>query len=202
MVHIQHGCARREGVLCCSNNAVLVSRQLPVRGMCSATQAANLLDQACSDTDNRGGVGFSLLPSGGRAGTGASAALASAAGGVGDAAAKQQQLVRRASKALLKQVEETRRKYTAEVEGLKAELHLLGKQLAKDRRDADLASVTAAAAKKAALEATEELERVNDDLLRARRAVQQLHRWACVFWRGACFCGVCGVASRIELLVG
>lgn len=91
-------------------------------------------------------------------------------------AAKQQQLVRRASKALLKQVEETRRKYSAEVEGLKAELQLLNKQAQKDRREADLASVTAAAAKKAALEATEEPERINDDVLRAKRTVHQLNR--------------------------
>lgn len=98
-------------------------------------------------------------------------------------AAKQQQLVRRASKALLKQVEETRRKYTVEVDGLKAELQLLGRQAQKDRREADLASVTAGAAKKAALEATEELERLNDEVLRAKRTLQQLHRCAATFIR-------------------
>lgn len=125
--------------------------------MC-ASQAATLLDQACNQDDVK------RTP----------AARAAAAPG-GDAA-QQQQLVRRASKALLKQVEETRRKYTSEVEGLKAELQLLNRQAQKDRRDADLASVTAAAAKKAALEATEELERVNDEVLRAKHTVQQLNR--------------------------
>jgi len=100
---------------------------------------------------------------------------------------QQQQLVWRASKALLKQVEETRRKYTAEVEGLKAELQLLNKQARKDRRDADLASVTAAAAKKAALEATEELERLNDDVLRSKRALQQLNRSANPVDAGVCW---------------
>ena len=121
-------------------------------------QAATLLDQACNHDDTSMSAG--------------KASMAAA----GSDAAKQQQLVRRASKALLKQVEESRRKYTAEVDGLKAELQLLNRQALKDRRDADLASVTAAAAKKAALEATEELERINDDVLRAKRAVQQLHR--------------------------
>jgi hypothetical protein len=116
------------------------------------------LDQACSHD-----------------GRDTSAAQASTAAAAADAA-KQQQLVRRASKALLKQVEETRRKYTAEVEGLKAELQLLNKQAQKDRREADLASVTAAAAKKAALEATEELESINHDVLRAKRTMQQLNR--------------------------
>lgn len=100
---------------------------------------------------------------------------------------QQQQLVWRASKALLKQVEETRRKYTAEVEGLKAELQLLSKQAQKDRRDADLASVTAAAAKKAALEATEELERLNDEVLRSKRALQQLNRSANPVDAGICW---------------
>jgi hypothetical protein len=115
------------------------------------------LDQACSQDDVKR----------------APAARTAAPGGD---AAQQQQLVRRASKALLKQVEETRRKYTSEVEGLKAELQLLNRQAQKDRREADLASVTAAAAKKAALEATEELERVKDEVLRAKRTVQQLNR--------------------------
>lgn len=117
-----------------------------------------------------------------------SAAKAGGAGAGGDAA-KQQQLVKRASKALLKQVEESRRKYTAEVEGLKSELQLLNRQALKDRRDADLASVTAAAAKKAALEATEDLERVNEELLRAKRAVQQLHRCGCC----------CGAPHRLHM---
>lgn len=90
--------------------------------------------------------------------------------------AHQQALVRRASKALLKQVEETRRKYAAEVEGLKGELQALARQAARERRDADLASVTAAAAKKAALQATEELERLNGDVQRARSTLAQAAR--------------------------
>lgn len=89
---------------------------------------------------------------------------------------KQNTIIRRASKALLKQVEETRRKYAVEVEGLKGEIQLLTKQSQKERREADLASVTAAAAKKAALDATEELERINAEVQRAKRALQQLNR--------------------------
>ncbi len=130
---------------------------------CCISQAATLLDQACNHDDTN------------------MSAKTNGAGAGGDAA-KQQQLVRRASKALLKQVEESRRKYTAEVDGLKAELQLLNRQALKDRRDADLASVTAAAAKKAALEATEELERINDEVLRAKRAVQQLNRFGYLNW--------------------
>lgn len=90
---------------------------------------------------------------------------------------KHNTIVRRASKALLKQVEETRKKYAVEVEGLKAEIQLLTKEAQKDRREADLASVTAAAAKKAALSATEELERINAEVQRAKRALQQLNRY-------------------------
>lgn len=87
---------------------------------------------------------------------------------------KHNTIVRRASKALLKQVEETRRKYAVEVEGLKAEIQLLKKEAQRDRREADLASVTTAAAKKAALDATEELERVNAEVQRGKRTLQQL----------------------------
>lgn len=137
-------------------NPTLVSA---VFSACRAEQAATLLDQACSNDDM------------------SAAAKANSSPPVASSdAAKQQQLVLRASKALLKQVEETRHKYTAEVEGLKSELQLLGRQAQKDRREADLASVTAGAAKKAALEATEELERLNDEVLRAKRTLQQLHR--------------------------
>jgi hypothetical protein len=89
---------------------------------------------------------------------------------------RQSSLVRKASKALLKQVEEARRKYAVEVDGLKAEIQLLNKEAQRDRRDADLAAVTAAAAKKAALDATEELERITAEIQRSKRALQQLNK--------------------------
>lgn len=122
-------------------------------------QAASLLDQGYANSED-----------------GASSMLVSKA--AADAKQASSNMVRRASKALLKQVEETRRKYTVEVEGLKAEIQLLTKEASKDRRDAELASVTAAAAKKAALDATEELERINAEVQRAKRALQQLNRCA------------------------
>lgn len=122
-------------------------------------QAAALLDQGYADSED-----------------GASSTLVSRA--AADTRQASNNLVRRASKALLKQVEETRRKYTVEVEGLKAEIQLLTKQANRDRRDAELASVTAAAAKKAALDATEELERLNAEVQRSKRALQQLNRCA------------------------
>lgn len=103
-------------------------------------------------------------------------------GSKANADTKQNTLVRRASKALLKQVEETRKKYAVEVEGLKGEIQLLTKQTQRDRREADLASVTAAAAKKAALNATEELERINAEVQRAKRALQQLNRRDMTAW--------------------
>jgi hypothetical protein len=87
---------------------------------------------------------------------------------------KQTDLVRKASKALLKQVEETRRKYSIEVEGLKAELQLLNQQRARQQRDAEIATVTAAAAKDAAEEATNELERLNAELKKARWELQNV----------------------------
>jgi chromosome segregation ATPase len=127
-------------------------------------QAVALLDQGCASSED-----------------GASSTLVSRA--AADAKQASNNLVRRASKALLKQVEETRRKYTVEVEGLKAEIQLLTKEANKDRRDAELASVTAAAAKKAALDATEELERVNAEVQRAKRALQQLNRCAAAVGR-------------------
>jgi chromosome segregation ATPase len=122
-------------------------------------QAAALLDQGYASSED-----------------GASSTLVSRA--AADSKQASNNLVRRASKALLKQVEETRRKYTVEVEGLKAEIKMLTKEANKDRRNAELASVTAAAAKKAALDATEELERVNAEVQRAKRALQQLNRCA------------------------
>ena len=85
---------------------------------------------------------------------------------------KQTDLVRKASKALLKQVEETRRKYSIEVEGLKAELQLLSQQRARQQRDAEIAAVTASAAKDAAEEATNDLERLNGELKKARKELQ------------------------------
>lgn len=84
--------------------------------------------------------------------------------------------MRRASKALLKQVEETRRKYAIEVEGLKAEVALLVKERKRHERDAELAAVTASAATKAAAGATDELERVNRQLQEARTELGQLNR--------------------------
>lgn len=78
-------------------------------------------------------------------------------------------LVRRASKALLRQVEETRRKYAIEVEGLKAEVGLLAKEHARHERDAGRAAAAAAAATRAAADATDELERINASLDQARQ---------------------------------
>jgi len=114
-----------------------------------------------------------------------SESLVAAAGGFGGAAAggrsgggssNHADLVRRASKALLKQVEETRRKYTLEVEGLKAEVGLLVKERARHDREAEHAAAAAASATKAAANATGELERLNAQLRDARTALSDLHR--------------------------
>jgi seryl-tRNA synthetase len=75
------------------------------------------------------------------------------------------------------QVEETRRRYALEVEGLKAELALLAKQRVKQRKETDIATVTANAAKAAAQEATDELEALNGQLRAARRELDVLHGW-------------------------
>jgi hypothetical protein len=91
------------------------------------------------------------------------------------AAASDPDLIRRASKALLRQVEETRRKYAVEAEGLKAEVGLLQKERRRHERDAELAGVAAKAATKAAADATDELERVNAQLQEARDTLKEIN---------------------------
>ncbi len=76
------------------------------------------------------------------------------------------------------QVEETRRRYTIEVEGLKAEVQLLVKEKHRHERDNELAAMAAAAAKKAAAEATDELEQLKHDLQRSRRELEAATRCA------------------------
>jgi hypothetical protein len=116
------------------------------------------------------------------------AAAAADGAGAGEAAAgattaagrSQADLVRRASKALLRQVEETRRKYALEVEGLKAEVGLLQRERARHEREVQLAAAAASAATRAAAAATDELERVNGRLKEARRALDGADRCGAV----------------------
>lgn len=104
--------------------------------------------------------------------------------------------MRRASKALLKQVEAARRKYALEVDGLKAELCLLKRQTERQRRESDLAGVTAAAAKRAALEATERLESLQAQLQAARRQLDDAGR--CVHCRTCC-CEAHGWRKQLQV---
>jgi hypothetical protein len=108
-------------------------------------------------------------------GTGGQGSIGVASGA--PTATRQSSVVRRAAKSLLKQVEETRRRYAEEVDGLRSELSALGRQAAVDKRDADLAAVTAAAARRAAADATDELERINTELQRAKRSLAQANRY-------------------------
>jgi hypothetical protein len=74
-------------------------------------------------------------------------------------------------------VEETRQRYALEVDGLKAEVGLLVKERRRHERDAELAAVTAAAATRAAADATDELERINARLKEARASLDEASRF-------------------------
>ena len=88
-------------------------------------------------------------------------------------------VIQHACKKLLKQVEETRRKYTLEVDGLKTELAGLRKERYSCEKETELASITAAAAKRAAADATCDLENLSSHLKQTKVELESAKRYVC-----------------------
>lgn len=81
-----------------------------------------------------------------------------------------------ASKTLLKQLEESRSRYTVELEELRQDLHGLLRQKLDLERENELAAATTGAAKRAAADATSQLESISQQLQDVKSELDTLTR--------------------------
>lgn len=102
-------------------------------------------------------------------------------------------VVQHASQTLLKQIEESRARYTRELEEVRQELQGLLRQKLEVERENELAAATTSAAKHAAAEATVQLETLTQQLQGVRSELDALNRCA---WRLLSAPAIRAAASR------
>ncbi len=85
-------------------------------------------------------------------------------------------VVQHASNTLLKQLEESRARYTIEIEELRQDLHGLLRQKLELERENELAAATTGAAKHAAADATSQLEYITQQLQDVKSDLDALSR--------------------------